>query len=84
MKSYTGLHQSKEFISLLILYSIINIPDDGSGSIPPMNLVVVIDSLSSAAQRITPLLTTLMKVVPVNLTLILNPQSKLSEMPLKE
>ncbi len=49
-----------------------------------MNLVTVINPLSPAAQKIAPMMMTLVNIMPINLTLIWNPLTKLSQMPLKE
>ncbi len=66
------------------LCSVINLPAQEGSLLPTMNLVAIIDPLSSAAQRVAPILMTLVRVLPFNVTLIMNPHTKLSEIPLKE
>ena len=50
---------------------------------PLMQCLLIIDPLSSTAQRLTPLLASLSDILPMNITVIFNPHTKLSEMPLK-
>ncbi len=54
-------------------------PEDGVA----MTVVAVIDPLSSEAQKLAPLLQVLQVALPLDITLVLNPQLKLTEMPVK-
>lgn len=46
-------------------------------------ITAIIDPLSRAAQKLAPILQTLMKVLNADLRLAMNPKQRLSELPLK-
>ena len=48
-----------------------------------MQVVAVIDPLSSEAQKLTPLLQVLQVALPTDITVMFNPVPKLTEMPVK-
>ena len=64
-------------------HSVLRFPVDDAVSSSWLELTAVVNPLSTAAQSLSPLLQTLQEVLPVNLTLILNPQLRISELPVK-
>lgn len=50
---------------------------------PVIDVVVVVDPLSKVAQKLTPIILVLSRVVNIDLRIVMNPKSKLSELPLK-
>ncbi len=48
-----------------------------------MKVVAIIDPLSSEAQKLAPLLQVLQVALPLDITLVLNPVPKLTELPVK-
>lgn len=66
------------------LLSVVNIDEESDPSTPSMSVVAIIDPLSTAAQKLSAILSTLVKIFPCSVTLIMNPHTQLSELPLKE
>lgn len=64
--------------------SVLFIPPLSNLSGPIVEFMVVLNPLSHAAQRLIPVLSSLIHTLPVNLTVVMNPSPKLSEMPIKE
>eukprot|EP01113_Clastostelium_recurvatum_P008329 TRINITY_DN1391_c0_g1_i1.p1 TRINITY_DN1391_c0_g1~~TRINITY_DN1391_c0_g1_i1.p1 ORF type:complete len:1486 (+),score=528.58 TRINITY_DN1391_c0_g1_i1:428-4885(+) len=56
---------------------------EGEAVEPLLDVVLVVDPLSKAAQKLSPLLMALRRVVPVTVTLYINPVLSLSDLPLK-
>jgi UDP-glucose:glycoprotein glucosyltransferase len=63
-------------------HSVLSIPPAIEG--PVIQCLAILDPLSSTAQRLTPLLSSLRDVLPINITIIFNPVKKLSALPLKD
>lgn len=63
-------------------HSVLQFPMEDSTSSAWLELVAVLNPLSNAAQVLAPLLQTLQEALPVNLTLVLNPQLRVSELPI--
>lgn len=77
--------QSKGRINLNLRseqYSVIKIPPRDP-DMPAFDIVAVCDPVSSAAQKLGPILLVLQEVVNANIRVILNAREKHSEMPLK-
>jgi hypothetical protein len=53
------------------------------GSRPVVELLAVVDPLSRGAQKMAPIIQTLMGVVNCDIKLVMNPKERLSELPLK-
>lgn len=64
--------------------SVLFIPPLSNLSGPIVEFMVVLNPLSRAAQRLVPLLSSLIQTLPLNLTVVMNPFTKLSETPIKE
>ena len=64
-------------------HSVVRFPVDDVVNGSWLEMVAVVNPLSTAAQALSPLLQTLEEVLPINLTLILNPQLRISELPVK-
>ena len=56
---------------------------DAEDSLPSLDVVVVLDPVSRAAQKLAPLLLTLRQVVPMHIKIYMNCKEKHSELPLK-
>ena len=57
--------------------------DEGGESLPSLDVVVILDPVSRAAQKLAPLLLALRRVVPMHIKIYMNCKEKHSEMPLK-
>ena len=76
-------------LSLLLLLlpsipisSVLSVPPVSPG--PVINCLVVLDPLSTVSQKLSPLLGKLKELLPLNITVLFNPVTKLSALPLKE
>lgn len=77
--------QSKGRISVPLRseqYSVIKIPPKDP-DMPAFDIVAVCDPVSTAAQKMGPILMVLQEVVNANIRIVLNAREKHSEMPLK-
>lgn len=63
-------------------YSVIKVPPKDP-KMPAFDIVAVCDPVSSAAQKLGPILLVLQEVVNANIKVVLNAREKHSEMPLK-
>lgn len=68
-------------IRMMPCCSVVRIP--GSEETGLIQALCIVDPLSTQAQRVGYLLGVLQKVVNMDLKLVMNPKSKLSELPLK-
>lgn len=50
---------------------------------PIIDIAMVVDPLTKVAQKLAPIVSTLTRVVNADLRIVMNPKSKLSELPLK-
>lgn len=69
-------------LQFFLFSSGVEIPPSQPG--PVLQVTAIVNPLSQSAQKLAPLLSALSSLVSLNITIILNPLSKLSEMPLNE
>ena len=62
--------------------SVLSVPPLSSG--PVIHILLILDPLSPSSQKLSPLLGNLKDLLPLNITVLFNPLTKLSALPLKE
>uniref|UniRef100_A0A914ZER9 UDP-glucose:glycoprotein glucosyltransferase 1 n=3 Tax=Parascaris TaxID=6254 RepID=A0A914ZER9_PARUN len=63
-------------------YSVVNLPAKQADR-AALNVVCVVDALSTHAQRLGPLISVIQQITNADIKLVMNPKAKLSELPLK-
>ncbi|XP_019859687.1 PREDICTED: UDP-glucose:glycoprotein glucosyltransferase 1-like [Amphimedon queenslandica] len=63
-------------------HSVLSVPPLSSG--PVIHILLILDPLSPSSQKLSPLLGNLKDLLPLNITVLFNPLTKLSALPLKE
>ena len=69
-------------LSLILSSSVLSVPPLSSG--PVIHCLLILDPLSTSSQKLSPLLGKLKDLLPLNITVLFNPVTKLSALPLKE